>query len=159
VISAHGQAAQWLDRYVRVGSRLSVRTPLTEFWPGVRHVMGGGPALVRDGAIAVTALQEQFKPDVTQGLAPRTAVGIGPDGEVMLVTVDGRLPNISRGASLNGLAAIMQGLGATDALNLDGGGSTAMAIGPSVVNKPSDGVERPVNNALLIFGPQGHASR
>jgi exopolysaccharide biosynthesis protein len=153
VISAHGQAAQWLDRYVKVGQKLTVRSPLTDYWPGVKHALGAGPTLVRNGNVLVTAFEEQFKPDITQGIAPRTAVGILGDGQLILVTVDGRIPNASRGLSLTGLAYLMQQLGATDAINFDGGGSTAMAIGPTLVNRPSDGVERRVNNALLVFAP------
>lgn len=152
VISAHGQAADWLGRYVKVGQKLSIRSPLADFWPGARHALGGGPTLLREGKVAITAFEEQFKPDITDGVAPRTAVGVMPDGQLLLVTVDGRLPKVSRGLSLAGLAYLLQQLGADHAMNLDGGGSTAMAIGPTAVNWPSDGRERPVNNALLVFG-------
>lgn len=47
----------------------------------------------------------------------------------------------------------MKWLGARDAINLDGGGSTAMVIGKKVVNHPSDGAERAVGDALLVLGP------
>lgn len=154
VISAHGQAAAWLEARVQVGAKLSMKSPLHEFWPGVQHVLGGGPTLLREGRVAISALEEQFKPDITHGLAPRTAVGLTPSGEVLLVTVDGRQPQLSRGLSLAGLAYLLQQLGASEAMNMDGGGSTAMAIGPAIVNRPSDGVERPVNNALLVFAEQ-----
>lgn len=151
VISAHGQAAAWLGARLQVGAKVTMKSPLQEFWPGVQHVLGGGPTLLRDGQVAISAIEEQFKPDITQGLAPRTAVGLTPAGEVLLVTVDGRQPQLSRGLSLAGLSYLLQQLGASDAMNMDGGGSTAMAIGPTIVNKPSDGVERAVNNALLVF--------
>ena len=72
-------------------------------------------------------------------------------GNLLLVTVDGRV-SWSRGASLDEMAAIMKRYGATQALNLDGGGSTTMAIGGSVVNAPSDGRERPIADGLLIYG-------
>jgi exopolysaccharide biosynthesis protein len=119
----------------------------------VRHALGAGPTLIRNGNVLVTAMEEQFKPDITQGIAPRTAVGLMPDGKMLLVTVDGRQPSVSRGLSLTGLAYLLQQMGAVEAINLDGGGSTAMAIGPTVVNRPSDGVERRVNNALLVYAP------
>lgn len=151
VISAHGQAAQWLDRYAKVGTKIQLKSALAEFWPGVRHAISGGPTLLRGGEVSISALEEQFKPDVTYGIAPRTAIGLTKTGEVLLVTVDGRQPRFSRGLSLAGLAALMRDLGAVEAMNMDGGGSTAMAIGPVVVNKPSDGSERAVNNALLVF--------
>lgn len=151
VISAHGQAAEWLAKRVKVGDKLAVRSALADLWPGVKHVLGGGPSLLDDGQIRITAEQEQFRPDITNGRAPRTAVGIDAAQQLLLVTVDGRQPRRSVGLSLNGLAALMRELGARDALNLDGGGSTAMAIGPSAVNRPSDGSERAVNNALVIW--------
>jgi hypothetical protein len=151
VLSAHGQAAAWLDRALKPGVRVMLKSPLSDFWPGVKHALGGGPTLLRSGEVLVTAMQEQFKPDISEGLAPRTAVGVTPDGQALLVTVDGRQPQLSRGLSLAGLAYLLKDLGAVDALNLDGGGSTAMAIGPTIVNRPSDGVERRVSNALCVF--------
>jgi exopolysaccharide biosynthesis protein len=52
------------------------------------------------------------------------------------------------------LADLMRELGARDALNLDGGGSTTLVLGGRVVNRPTDGAgERPVTNALLVLGP------
>lgn len=151
VVSAQGQAADWLAKRVHIGDRLSVRSALAELWPGVKHVLGGGPALLDDGQVRITAEQEQFRPDITNGRAPRTAVGIDAEQRLLLVTVDGRQPRRSVGLSLKGLAGLMRELGARDALNLDGGGSTAMAIGPATVNSPSDGSERPVNNALVVW--------
>lgn len=57
---------------------------------------------------------------------PRTCVGIKPDGKVLLLVVDGRIPEYSNGATLVDLARMMQSYGAERALNLDGGGSSAM---------------------------------
>jgi hypothetical protein len=79
-------------------------------------------------------------------------VGIRPDGSVILVTVDGRQATLSRGASLSELAAILIAQGATQGLNLDGGGSSAAIARNLVVNSPSDGSQRPVADALLISG-------
>lgn len=151
VVSAQGQAAEWLAKRVRVGDKLAVKSALSDLWPGVRHVLGGGPTLLDDGEVRVTAAEEQFRPDISQGRAPRTAVGLATDGQMLLVTVDGRQPRSSIGVTLDGLARVMRDLGANDALNLDGGGSTAMTVHASTVNRPSDGSERAVNNALLVF--------
>lgn len=158
VVSAHGQAADWLAKRIHVGDKLAVRSSLAERWPGVKHVLGGGPSLLDDGQIRVTAEQEQFRADITAGRAPRTAVGIDERDRLLLVTVDGRQPRRSIGLSLNGLAGLMRELGARDALNLDGGGSTAMAIGTSAVNRPSDGEERSVNNALVVWSTDATTS-
>lgn len=160
VIAAQGQPAEWLSRYVKPGTRLQLQTPLTAYWPDARDALGGGPLLVRRGQTQIDAVAESFGSDITAGLAPRTAVGVTADGTALLVTVDGRQPHISRGLSLAGLAALMQQLGATDAMNLDGGGSTTMAIAegglPQVVNHPSDGYARYVNNGLLVFVDRAH---
>jgi hypothetical protein len=68
----------------------------------------------------------------------------------MIVTVDGR-QSISGGISLPDLAALMIKLGATNAINLDGGGSTTLSIRGLVINSVSEGEERPVADALLVF--------
>lgn len=93
---------------------------------------------------------------------PRTAVGIKPDGTVLLLVVDGRLKEAG-GMSIPELQKTMRWLGCSDALNLDGGGSSAMYIkgepDNGVVNHPSDnkkfdhGGEREVANALLLLKP------
>ncbi|MFN0291509.1 phosphodiester glycosidase family protein [Pedobacter helvus] len=92
---------------------------------------------------------------------PRTAVGVKPNGNVLLLTVDGRQGN-SAGMSLFELAKIMQWLGCSSAINLDGGGSTtlwAKDYGDNgVVNHPSDNKkwdhegERKVANVIFIKG-------
>ncbi|MCD6640962.1 MAG: phosphodiester glycosidase family protein, partial [Nocardioides sp.] len=87
---------------------------------------------------------------------PRTAVGIDRDGRrLLLLVVDGR-SSASRGFTMVELADMMTSLGAEDALNLDGGGSSAMwsrridgTMG--VINTPSDGVERRVPNGLGVI--------
>lgn len=87
-------------------------------------------------------------------LHPRTAVGLNAERtELMLVVIDGRRENWSRGVTLKELAQIMYDLGAHYALNLDGGGSSTMVERVSgnnyrIVNRPSDGTE--VNASLSI---------
>ena len=82
---------------------------------------------------------------------PRTIAGVTRRDHLLLVTVDGREPGHSVGASFDEEAAIMRSLGATDALNLDGGGSTAMVVGGQLLTQPSDPTgERPVGDALLL---------
>jgi exopolysaccharide biosynthesis protein len=69
-----------------------------------------------------------------------------------MVTVDGRQPGESIGMSLTMLADLLIEFGASEAINLDGGGSTTMVIRNTVVNKPSDATgERPVSDAILIY--------
>ncbi|HHT26873.1 MAG TPA: phosphodiester glycosidase family protein [Firmicutes bacterium] len=117
----------------------------------VRLAVSGGPRLVADGQVFITSADEQFRSDVTQGRAPRTAIGITADYQILLVTVDGRQLNHSIGMTLEELAHLMIELGAVQAMNLDGGGSTTMVVDDVVVNRPSNGSARAVSSALLVY--------
>jgi exopolysaccharide biosynthesis protein len=106
--------------------------------------------LVKNGSVFVTAKAEEFPADIAVGRAPRTALGVTKDGHVLLVVVDGRQPDHSIGMTLTELAGFMKELGATQAMNLDGGGSSEMTVGEKVVNIPSDGRERDVGTAIAV---------
>jgi MYXO-CTERM domain-containing protein len=107
--------------------------------------------LVTGGQIVQESCYSHFCDD-----HPRTAVGRSPDGKtIFLVTVDGRRADADGMTRLE-LAALMLELGAWDALNLDGGGSTTMFLDGDVVNVPSDGTERVVSSHLG-FVPGGDA--
>jgi len=82
---------------------------------------------------------------------PRTLAGITPEGNLLLVAVDGKQPGCSVEASFEESALIMQALGAEEAVNLDGGGSTTMTVGEDLVNRPSDLTgERPIGDAIVL---------
>ena len=151
VLSAAGAEAEWLSKRLRVGERVSYQTDLTLFWQGIDHILAGGPRLLNQGQVQHTTIDERFQPDIAVGRSPRTAVGITATGGVILAVVDGRQARHSVGLTLPETAEFMRELGAQSALNLDGGGSSTMVIGGEVVNRPSDGRERPVSNALLVF--------
>jgi Phosphodiester glycosidase len=82
---------------------------------------------------------------------PRTGVGKTAAGKVLLVTVDGRQPGCSVGMTFVEFGRLFIRLGASDAMNLDGGGSTEMVVNGEVKNRPSGGHERPQPNALLVL--------
>jgi len=115
---------------------------ITDALAGSHYLLQGGEKMELDSRPLVT------------GRHPRTAVGTG-SGEILLITVDGRRSEAA-GMSLHELADFFQFLGAEEAINLDGGGSTTMlAANPltgslELANRPSDGVERAVSNSLLI---------
>jgi hypothetical protein len=114
--------------------------------------IGGGPMLIKNGNKFITATEEIF--DAGSGInaggnAPRTAVARLVDGKVLFIVVDGRSA-ASRGVTLSELADVLLNLGATDAVNLDGGGSSAMVVNGAVVNVPSDGAQRAVPSVLMI---------
>jgi len=114
-----------------------------------RWATGGGDILVSDGWIT------SGWDAAISGAHPRTALGIRPDGSVILYTVDGRLPGHSEGLTLRELAEEMIALGASQVINLDGGGSTTFAYrypgnrDVAVMNRPSGGVLR--NNVTYIL--------
>jgi hypothetical protein len=126
-------------------------------WAGVPSAVGGGPRLLVDGQVAVDWAAEGFDAGFASSLNPRTAVGTTRDGHhLLLVTVDGRQA-FSKGVSLAGMALILKRYGAWDAINLDGGGSTTMAVGGLTVSSPGgDGSERPVADMLLIYSDRAY---
>jgi len=121
-------------------------------WAQVPQAVGGGPHLVVNGQVAVDWAAEGFEAGFADGLNPRTGVGTTRDGHhLLLVTVDGRQA-FSKGVSLTDMALILKRYGAWNAINLDGGGSTAMAVGGLTVNNPQGGgAERPVADMLLVY--------
>lgn len=158
VISAAGSARDWVRQNLRQRGavRLNLKMAPTEtdqkqIWQKAASVIGGGPQLIKDGRVDITNAAEKILPAFVSDLHPRTAIAKLKSGQVLLVTVDGR-QTASIGMSLNMLADLLIEFGAIEAINLDGGGSTAMVIRNKLVNKPSDATgERPVSDALLIF--------
>jgi hypothetical protein len=113
-----------------------------------QFAVSGRYRLMAGGKVVVPAGKSSFF-----GRHPRTIAGTTRGGEIMLVTIDGRRVT-SVGASLAEAAAVAKSLGMHDALNLDGGGSTAMSLGGTLVNQPSGATERAVGDALLVMnGP------
>ncbi|MET9697360.1 phosphodiester glycosidase family protein [Streptomyces sp. NPDC006529] len=125
---------------------------------------GRGPlvsALGGRAALVVGGVPQNHDGGPNDASAPRTAVGLSRDGRTLrLVTVDGRQRD-SAGLTLTGLGRLMHGLGAHDALNLDGGGSTTLLAARSgtsrldLENSPSDGAARKVANGLVLTVPSG----
>ncbi len=146
VLVGNGGAIPELKK-VRKGLRgnLKFSSPI---WDNYVSALGGGPRLVVKGQVDVR--NEGFRSDVTNGLGPRTAMGIDKFGRYIILVADGRQGFYSTGLTLTELAYTMQKLGAVDALNFDGGGSAAMAVRGKLINRPSDGSERRVSNALLV---------
>ncbi|MCX7970332.1 MAG: phosphodiester glycosidase family protein [Negativicutes bacterium] len=155
VLSAHGLMAAALTG-LRAGDKVSLIIDLGDSeWNAARHVIGAGPTLVRGGRRFVSAVAEQFPPDIAVGRAPRTAIGRKADGTVVLLVVDGRR-DTSVGMTLEELADFLIARGVVEAVNLDGGGSSEMWIQGSVINRPSDGRERPVGDAVAIYRRGGN---
>lgn len=103
-------------------------------WDGVKHIISGGPYLVREGQIYVD-IQDQ-KLGAIGGKNPRTAIGYTEDNDLILITIDGR-EQTSVGITLYDLAKYMKSIGCVNAMNLDGGGSSVMYVKGRIVNHPS----------------------
>ncbi|MCX5410124.1 phosphodiester glycosidase family protein (plasmid) [Streptomyces sp. NBC_00335] len=168
-LQAIGESAEWLVAHARPGARLGITqrvldgagydVPLT---PDTT-ILQVGPTLVRDGRIAVNALadgiiREEGDQTFTYNWVvrgnPRSMIGVDGQGRLLLVVVDGRRAGWSEGLSVAASAKLMKSLGAREALNLDGGGSSAMVTaGSGVVNRPSDATgPRLLGNVLLLHG-------
>lgn len=117
----------------------------------VRDALAAGPMLVAAGELRLTLDEEGFFGSYLREPHPRTAVGRTADGTLILMVVDGRQAR-SRGATLDELARLMLDVGAVDALNLDGGGSSTLVVNGTLVNRPTGGTgERQVMSALVTF--------
>ncbi len=119
-----------------------------------RLLVGGWPRILHDG-VNVAADAATVEGTISRNAEvrhPRTSVGFSRNRRTMfLLTVDGRSEK-SVGMTLVELAACMRSVGAWQAMNFDGGGSTTMVINGAVVNAPSDSTgERDVGNALLVI--------
>lgn len=162
VISAVGKARQWIMGNLRKGLRLTFSWRLRplesnlaneeEKWRRAYSIVGGGPQLIKAGKVDITDKEERMSSTFRTDRHPRTAITRLESGKLLLITVDGRQPGVSLGMSLNMFADLLLELGAVEAINLDGGGSTAMVVHNKLVNRPSDqGGERPVSDAILVF--------
>jgi len=128
---------------------VTLRLILQPAWPTVADAIGGGPVLVRDGKPIFRA-DETFSTQQLAPRAPRSAIGQRANGDVLLVTTDGRQPGYSIGMTNFEFALAMVRLGALQAMALDSGGSSTLAFDGNVLNSPSDGKERAVSTALML---------
>lgn len=149
VLSAHG-AAKSILADLEVGDWVLVDLKLTPDWleKGIVEAIGGGPGLVFNGIKLITGKAERFQPDVVLGRAPRTALGVTPDNRLLMVVVEGR-SKYSIGMTLDELADQMIGLGASQAMNLDGGSSSTLVIKDKVFSSAANG-EKAVHNGLVL---------
>ena len=116
-------------------------------WKNVKHIISGGPYLVRNSEVFVDMTAQKL--GAIGGRNPRSAIGYTADNNLILVAVDGR-EGSSIGMTLMELASFMQSIGCTNAMNLDGGGSTVMYVNGQVVNKPQMKGGIPLSNAIVL---------
>lgn len=165
VLSVQDEAiANEISSIIETGSVVEVSIGIDQKWMDAEYIIAAGPLLVKNGQPTISMPTDT---NFVKGRNPRTAIAVDATGtRVFLVTVDGRNDGHSNGTSLTELASYLISLGATSAINLDGGGSTAMVARvpgghyPTLVNRPSDGNERRVSSILQVVNhaPQGTVS-
>jgi len=112
----------------------------TDAWYGVSFV----PILIRNGQ--PLPIPEKWQREKH----PRTVIGQYANGDLIFIVIDGR-PGWSKGISLEGMQIKLLELGVVNAYNLDGGGSSTMVFNGEVLNRPSDGMARPVATNILVY--------
>ena len=153
ILQVSGGSERFVRENIKVGDKVQINTNIepNRNW---KMMIGGHALLLENGAI------KKYTKDVSSigGIRARTAVGISKDGKtVYIVSCEGRTKR-SAGLSLNELSQFMLDLGAFKAINLDGGGSTAMAVRnlgdikrTRVTNPERNAAERKVVNGLGVF--------
>ena len=122
---------------------------IAETWE-VDDALHAGPVLMHEGKIRVTSDEEVFFGSTIPNIHPRTAAGYRNSGELVLLVVDGRQID-SRGVDLQELAILMRDLGCVEAINLDGGGSSAMVVDGKLLNRPAGTTgQREVMSAIAV---------
>ena len=146
------------DGYVIVGPKaklslfwgvksVEVKIATTPEWKNVRHIISGGPYLVKNGEVFVDMTAQKL--GSVGGRNPRSAIGYTAENNLILVAVDGR-EGSSIGMTLMELAKFMKSAGCIGAINLDGGGSTVMYVNGNIVNKPQVKGGIPLSNAIVL---------
>ena len=122
----------------------------SRFWD-VKEAIHAGPILISNGRIDIAVEDEAFFNTPVAGIQPRSAIGYTEHNELILMVVDGRQAD-SRGVYLEELATLMKQFNCIEALNLDGGGSSAMVADSRLLNRPAGRtIQREVMSSIGIF--------
>ena len=133
---------------IKLNDKLSLNVNTTPEWKNVKHIISGGPYLVKDGEVFVDMTAQKL--NCIGGRNPRTAIGYTKDNHIIMITADGR-EGSSIGMTLTELAYYMQNLGCVNAMNLDGGGSTVMYVNGKIVNRPPVKGGIALSNSIGIY--------
>ncbi len=127
--------------------KLTLEVKYPEQFKNSKHIISGGPYLIKDGEIYIDTKEEKLT-SIT-GRNPRTLIGYTKNNDLILVTVDGRESH-SVGMSLYESAKFMQKLGCINAINLDGGSSSVMYVDGQITNKPPMEGGIPLSGVLVV---------
>lgn len=138
---------------VRVIPLLDMNT--SSEWNKIPNIIGGGPLLIKNGKIVNSYKREQLNADFVNQRHARTAIGMLEDGRLVMVVVEKSLVVEDSGMSLSELATFMANYGCSEALNLDGGGSSSIYVHEFISGKRNSIFpERPVADALVVVAKQ-----
>ncbi len=146
ILSGHGESATYLKQ-MNVGDEIVVNLKLTQkdgSEPVLMNMIGTHNVILEDGKVIELSLSDA----IATGRHPRTAVGYN-DKKIFFVVIEGR-SETSKGLTAKELSDIFLHIGARNAVNLDGGGSSCMVINQQIKNQLSDGSERAVSDGLFI---------
>lgn len=160
ILTARGTKKALLEQYavgdtVEVGFTVTDKMGNDELWQNMKNAVGGHIPVIIDG-------RSQGSKDNTA--YPASILGIKDNGNVVMITCDGRQKDWSTGVKISALDALCADLGIRTAFLLDGGGSAEMVNldggSYSTVNRPSDGSSRSVVNTVIIaYGPKRNAEK
>jgi hypothetical protein len=126
-------------------------SPMSSAYDAIRKewnpvlAIGGAPVLVKNNQVVCTQTAEFC--DQFEGNRSRTAIGVTDNNQIILLVLD-ETPSPVKGFTMGDLAMIMKTIGCKHAINLDGGGSTAMAVNGDIVNTPSDNTSQGDSRAI-----------
>ncbi len=156
VVKGDNEISKFLYDTISYGTAIRLVEKPAGSFINMTYVVGGYDVLVDNGQINTTFHTDNGG----DSYAPRTTIGVKADGTMFLVVLDGRQSGYSVGCTVKRQAQIALELGAVQALELDGGGSSTFLFdfndgkGLTLLNKPSDGNERKVSNAVLLVEKQ-----
>jgi exopolysaccharide biosynthesis protein len=139
-------------RNIRKGDNVRLQTVITDSAGQVvpaRSAIGGAPMIVEGGMISISSGQDLVQADIAKSERSRTAVGLTPSGMLLIAVVKEVESQGYGGVTLEALAQLMIDEGAQVAMNLDGGGSSAMVVAGKLLNL-TEANERPVSNVLVV---------
>ena len=119
-------------------------------WWKMHTAIGGGPVLVQEGAVMITNKEEQLYAFEKNDRHPRTAIGYTRNHRLVILVIQGRMPGIAEGATLEEEARLLVELGCVEAINLDGGSSSCMLVNGKETIQPAEGTQRPVASVFMV---------
>lgn len=149
ILSIRGNLNWQPESYLPIGTTVTFQSetfpPEFNRYP---HIIGAGPVLLLNRRIVLDAKAEQFSDAFIKESAHRSVIATNRMGTILIATVGNRSGGV--GPTLSEVAQIIQRLGATDALNLDGGSSTSLYLGGQLINRSPRTAAR-IHNGLGVF--------